>query len=183
MHTASTAAPTGATPLVRRLGALAAAAVVGIALAGCVASPDVDEQQPTTTADGTESQAPEETTEEAEEEGDPGVGDVVSADGWDFTVVSVGEPQPSVGTPCSTPQTRLAISSRNNATSSSGSPSSTPDTVGASRNMSARRELSSAAVAWNAVQPGLVASRDGSTTTSTPKVSRTTTRSKRVTEP
>lgn len=78
----------------RSLAATIPAVVAGLALVGCVGAPspggDPADPAPAATDQGTEASA-------AAEQAQPGVGEVVSANGWDFTVVSVGAAQEAVG--------------------------------------------------------------------------------------
>lgn len=78
----------------RSLAATIPVVVAGLALAGCVGAPAPSAgggaSSPAATDQAAETTAP---TEQAQ----PGVGEVVSANGWDFTVVAVGAAQETVG--------------------------------------------------------------------------------------
>lgn len=78
----------------RSIAATIPALVAGLALVGCVGAPSSSggaaEPAPASSDQATETAAPAEATQ-------PGVGQVVSANGWDFTVVSVGAAQETVG--------------------------------------------------------------------------------------
>lgn len=78
----------------RRLAATIPAVVASLALVGCVGAPSSSgepaEPAPASTDQASETAAPAEQTQ-------PGVGEVVSSNGWDFTVVSVGAAQEAVG--------------------------------------------------------------------------------------
>ncbi|SDH41018.1 DUF4352 domain-containing protein [Agrococcus jejuensis] len=77
----------------RSLAATIPIVVASLALVGCggaSSSSDTGAPAPAATDQATETTAPAEAAQ-------PGVGEVVSSDGWDFTVVSVGAAQEAVG--------------------------------------------------------------------------------------
>ena len=90
MHT------TASTSIRRGLAATIPVAIAALALVGCGGSPASTGggTAPVDPAASSEQASPEAAPAEAAQ---PGVGEVVSADGWDFTVVSVGAPQEAVG--------------------------------------------------------------------------------------
>ncbi|GAA2175403.1 hypothetical protein GCM10009846_25170 [Agrococcus versicolor] len=88
MHTASST-------IARRLAAAAPIVVAALALVGCAGASTAGSGSPAEPAPAATDQAVE--TAAPAEEAQPGVGQVVSSNGWDFTVVSVGAAQEAVG--------------------------------------------------------------------------------------